>query len=92
MSAPIVTGILSFGMSGRIFHAPFVHAHEGFKLKAVVERSKKNAAQIYPDIISYDSVEDILADDEIQLIIVNTPNELHFEQAKQVLLSGSTLR
>ncbi|UEG52991.1 Gfo/Idh/MocA family oxidoreductase [Mucilaginibacter daejeonensis] len=91
MSAPIVTGILSFGMSGRIFHAPFVHAHEGFRLKAVVERSKKNAAQIYPGIISYDSVEDMLADEEIQLIIVNTPNELHFEQAKQVLLAGKHL-
>lgn len=88
MSSPIVTGILSFGMSGRIFHAPFVHAHPGFKFKAVVERTNKNAQQYYPDVVSYDSVEAMLNDAEIQLIIVNTPNQLHYEQAKQVLLAG----
>ncbi|MDT3402902.1 Gfo/Idh/MocA family oxidoreductase [Mucilaginibacter terrae] len=88
MSSPIVTGILSFGMSGRIFHAPFVHAHPGFQFKAVVERSKKNVKEYYPDVISYDSVDEILNDEEIQLIIVNTPNQLHYEQAKQALLAG----
>jgi scyllo-inositol 2-dehydrogenase (NADP+) len=88
MSSPVVTGLLSFGMSGRIFHAPFVHAHEGFKFKAVLERSKKIAANHYPGIVSYDSIEDLLKDEEIELVIVNTPNYLHYEQAKQVLLSG----
>jgi scyllo-inositol 2-dehydrogenase (NADP+) len=88
MSSPIVTGLLSFGMSGRIFQAPFVHAHEGFKLKAVLERSKKTAADHYPGIVSYNTLEDLLNDDEIELVIVNTPNHLHYEQAKQVLLAG----
>lgn len=88
MSSPIVTGLLSFGMSGRIFHAPFVHAHEGFKLKAVLERNQKNAVQYYPDIASYDRMEELLNDAEIQLIIVNTPNHLHYEQAKQALQAG----
>jgi scyllo-inositol 2-dehydrogenase (NADP+) len=88
MSSAIVTGILSFGMSGRIFHAPFVHAHEGFKFKAVLERNQKNAAQCYPDVVSYDRIEDLLNDEEIELVIVNTPNHLHYEQAKQALLAG----
>jgi len=88
MSSPIVTGILSFGMSGRIFHAPFVHAHEGFMFKAVLERNQKNAAQYYPDVVSYDRMEDLLNDEEIDLIIVNTPNHLHYEQAKQALQAG----
>ncbi len=88
MSSPIVTGILSFGMSGRIFHAPFVHAHPGFKFKAVLERNQKKAANFYPDVVSYDAIEDLLNDDEIELVIVNTPNHLHYQQAKQVLLAG----
>ncbi|CAM3868527.1 Gfo/Idh/MocA family oxidoreductase [Mucilaginibacter galii] len=88
MSSPIVTGILSFGMSGRIFHAPFVHAHEGFKFKAVLERNQKNAAEYYPDVVSYGSIEDLLNDAEIELVIVNTPNHLHYEQAKQALQAG----
>jgi len=88
MSSPIVTGILSFGMSGRIFHAPFVHAHEGFKFKAVLERNQKNAAHYYPDVVSYDRIEDLLNDEKIELVIVNTPNHLHYEQAKQALQAG----
>ncbi|MVN92499.1 Gfo/Idh/MocA family oxidoreductase [Mucilaginibacter aquatilis] len=91
MSSPIVTGILSFGMSGRIFHAPFVHAHQGFNFKAVVERTNKNVNQFYPDVISYDSIEAILADNEIELIIVNTPNYLHYEHARQALLAGKSV-
>jgi scyllo-inositol 2-dehydrogenase (NADP+) len=88
MASPIVTGILSFGMSGRIFHAPFVHAHPGFKFKAVLERTHKNAVEHYPDVVSYNSIEALLGDEEIELVIVNTPNHLHYEQAKQALQAG----
>jgi scyllo-inositol 2-dehydrogenase (NADP+) len=88
MSLPIVTGILSFGMSGRIFHAPFVHAHPGFRFKAVLERNQKNAVQYYPDVVSYDSIDDLLNEKEIELIIVNTPNQLHYEHARLALQAG----
>jgi len=36
MSQIINTGIASFGMSGKVFHAPFIQAHPGFKLQAIV--------------------------------------------------------
>ena len=88
MSSPIVSGILSYGMSGRIFHAPFLSTDPAFKLKAVVERHEKKAAKRYPDIISYDSIDAILRDDEIELIVVNTPNFLHYEHAKRALEAG----
>ncbi|MFD2144134.1 hypothetical protein [Mucilaginibacter antarcticus] len=42
MSAPIVTGLLAYGMSGRVFHAPFLSTNPQFKMKAVVERNQKN--------------------------------------------------
>ncbi|RKR85649.1 putative dehydrogenase [Mucilaginibacter gracilis] len=88
MSSTIVTGIMSYGMSGRIFHAPFLDAHPGFKLKAVTERSSKTAAQRYPDIISYNTIEELLADEEIELIVVNTPNNTHYSLATQALKAG----
>ncbi|WP_158837409.1 Gfo/Idh/MocA family oxidoreductase [Polaribacter sp. L3A8] len=81
----IKTGILSFGMSGQIFHAPFLDEHQNFELKAVVERSKKKAHLIYSDIKSYNTIDEILADSEIELVIVNTPNPTHFEFALKAL-------
>ena len=88
MSKPIVTGILAYGMSGCVFHAPFIATNPEFKFKAVVERHEKKAAAIYPDVISYNSIDELINDDEIELVIVNTPNYLHFENAKQALLAG----
>jgi scyllo-inositol 2-dehydrogenase (NADP+) len=88
MSKPIVTGLMSYGMSGRIFHAPFISTNPGFTFKAVVERHEKKAANTYPDIISYNSIEELLNDDEIELIIVNTPNYTHLDYAIRAMEAG----
>lgn len=85
---PIKTALCSFGMSGRLFHAPFIETLPEFELYAVWERSKKTAAEKYPSIISFDSYEALLADEAIELVIVNTPNATHFEYAKKALLAG----
>ncbi len=84
----IKSGVLTFGKSGSAFHAPFLNAHQGFELKAIVERNYKKAQRTYPDIISYDSVEEILNDGSIDLVIVNSPDHLHFEHTKAALLAG----
>ena len=85
---PVRTAICSFGMSGKVFHAPFLHLHEGFTLHSVWERSKKTAAEFYPGIKSADTYEQLLADDAVELIVVNTPNYTHFDYTKKALLAG----
>lgn len=85
---PVITGILSYGMSGRIFHAPFIDASPAFTLRAFVERSQKKALDAYPGAISYDSVDELLADPAIELVIVNTPNNTHEELARKSLEAG----
>lgn len=84
----IITGILSYGMSGRVFHAPFIEVNPNFKFHAVVERHHKSAHEKYPNVISYDRVEDLLNDPAIELVIVNTPNDTHVAYAEQALLAG----
>ena len=79
---------MAYGMSGKVFHAPFVHLHDGFNFVAVTERSKKQAVQDYPGIVSYDTIDELIADDNIDLIIINTPNYTHYEYAKKCLLAG----
>ena len=43
----IKTALLSYGMSGKLFHAPFIMAHPGFQLTGAWERSHKNIEQDY---------------------------------------------
>lgn len=83
----IKTALLSYGMSGKVFHAPFLELHEGFELKGSWERSKKLIHKEYPEAKSYASLEELLQDD-IDLVIVNTPTDTHFEYAKKALKAG----
>ncbi|WP_306349614.1 Gfo/Idh/MocA family oxidoreductase [Flavobacterium sp. '19STA2R22 D10 B1'] len=83
----IKVALLSYGVSGKIFHAPFIEQHPGFELTGSWERSKQLIQLDYPTIKSYKTIEELLADD-VDLVIVNTPIATHFEYTKQVLLAG----
>jgi predicted dehydrogenase len=83
----IKTALLSYGMSGKVFHAPFINFHPGFELVGAWERTKKLIREDYPTVKSYFAIEALLEDD-VDLVIVNTPVETHYEYAKKVLLAG----
>jgi len=88
MIAPINAALCSFGMSGLVFHSPFLNVNPHFNFYAVWERSKNIAAQKYPSVKTYRTLEDMLADDLVELVIVNTPNYTHFDYAKKALEAG----
>jgi predicted dehydrogenase len=87
----IRVGLVGFGLAGRVFHAPLIASVEGLELAAVVERSTNNAAERYPGITTYRSIEEMLADASLGLIVLGTPSGAHFEQAKQILSAGKNL-
>jgi predicted dehydrogenase len=86
--AEIGVGIIGYGLAGRVFHAPFVSAVPGLKLEAFVERRTDEAHRAYPATRTYRTVEELLGDAAISLVVVATPNETHFELAKQALAAG----
>lgn len=88
MSQPIRTAVLGYGFAGRIFHSPFVFAVPGLELSAIVQRHGDNAATDYPKARILRSVEEAFADPAIDLIVVGTPNDSHFELAKAALEAG----
>ncbi len=85
---PIKTALCSFGMSGGVFHAPFLQQHPGFEFYGVFERTKNLAETKYPSVKTFRTLEELLHDDVIELIIVNTPNNTHSEYAKMGLEAG----
>jgi predicted dehydrogenase len=52
------------------------------------ERSQKNIQKAYPGTHSYDSLEEVIQEADIELIIVNTPIPTHFEYASKALRAG----
>lgn len=84
----IVTGLAAYGMSGSLFHAPFICVNAGFELRYVVERSKDEARKRYPDVRTLRSFDELLATPDVELVVVNTPDVTHYEYTKKALLAG----
>ncbi|NJO01483.1 MAG: Gfo/Idh/MocA family oxidoreductase [Bacteroidia bacterium] len=85
MTDPIKTGLASYGMSGQVFHAPFLDTDERFTLLSVLQRQGDQARQDYPQVQIERSYNELLANKELELIVVNTPNHLHYLMAKEAL-------
>ena len=88
MKDKIHTGLASYGMSGRIFHAPFLETNPDYILKTILERTPKGSKEKYPGVNIVTSYEELLSDKNIDLIVVNTPDHTHYELAKNALNAG----
>jgi scyllo-inositol 2-dehydrogenase (NADP+) len=86
--APVKTVVLSFGLSGKAFHCPFIYLHEGFELYGIWERTKNESPQFYPGVKIFRSLEEVLAEKEVELVVVNTPTATHYEYSKLALEAG----
>lgn len=87
----IKVGVCAFGMSGKVFHAPFLKEHPGFFMSALVERSKEESKSKYPETTIYRSVEEMLQHEDLDLVIVNTPVQTHFDYVKMALEAGKNV-
>lgn len=87
----IRVGLVGFGMAGRVFHGPLLSSVAGLELAAVLERSTNKAAERYPGITVYRSLEEMLADKSLGLFVVATPNDTHYALAKEILSAGKNV-
>jgi scyllo-inositol 2-dehydrogenase (NADP+) len=84
----IPVGLVGFGNAGRTFHAPVIRAVPGLKLSCIVQRTGDSAHEKYPDVRVVRTIHELLADNSIRLVVIATPNDSHFELARQCLLAG----
>ena len=78
----IKTGLAAFGMSGQIFHAPFISTNPAFCLTAITERNKNLSKERYPSARIVRSFEELVALDELELVVINTPDSTHYSRAR----------
>jgi len=83
----INVGIAGFGMSGEIFQAPFLHANPHFAIKKVYERNSDRASAEYPYVEIVRTFDALLTED-IDLVVISTPNQHHFDMAKSAMEAG----
>lgn len=94
----IRVGLIGFGLSGRIFHAPFVvndaHMEMAYVCSSKPEEVKATLSDwsasdwSAPDVVVVSSAEAVFKADDVDLVVITTPNKVHFDQAKQALENG----
>ena len=80
--------LCSYGMSGKVFHAPLITAESGLKLHTILQRNEPTALADYPQVNIVKTFEELLANPDIHVVVVNTPNEFHYPMTKAALQAG----
>ncbi|RPD66771.1 oxidoreductase [Lentinus tigrinus ALCF2SS1-7] len=96
--APINTCVVGVGLGGLTFHAPFVLALPHlFKLHAVMERNPaapggklqaRFGEQAAKGVTIHRTFDAVLADPDVELVVITTPSETHYELAERALEAG----
>ena len=81
-------GLIGFGLAGQAFHAPVIRGVPGMELACILERRGTRAREKYPELRVARTLDELLADKEIQLCVIATPNDSHFEYAQACLMAG----
>ncbi|NWL31905.1 Gfo/Idh/MocA family protein [Paenarthrobacter nitroguajacolicus] len=91
-SQPIRTAVAGFGLSGSVFHAPFIASNPAYELAVIAtsdEARQTKAKERYPATQIVNTPQDILARaDQLDLVVLGTPPATHFPLAKAALEAG----
>ena len=90
-TGPIRAGVIGYGLSGRVFHAPFLAANPDFSLDVIVTSNAERSAQArtaYPDVQVLATAEELLARTDLDLVVIGTPPETHVPLAHAALDAG----
>ncbi len=92
-TAKIRTGIVGYGLSGRIFHAPFIATNPRFALEVISTRDlgrQAQAREAHPDAEIVFTPHELFARG-LDLVILATPADAHLEQGLAAFATGAAV-
>ena len=84
-------GMVGYGLAGRLFHAPYIDAVDGLRIRAIATSNPERRAQALsdrPDAEVVGSVDALLARPDVEVVVVVTPNRSHAPIGTQALAAG----
>jgi predicted dehydrogenase len=91
LNRPANVAVVGFGNAGRTFHAPLVAAEPGLTLHTIVSSRPDEVAAAWPQVRVAPSLEAVLDDPAIDLIVLATPDALHAAQAEAAMNAGKAV-
>ena len=79
------------GKSTNRYHAPFVNKLDHIQIKTIYSPSGKIRWKKLEGVHYTDRINDIWEDDDLDLVVITTPNEYHYSVAKEALEQGKNV-
>lgn len=87
-ASPLRVALIGYGLAGKVFHAPLVSTTEGMQLASVVSRDAERVRADFPDVRVDATAEAAFAADDVDLVVIATPNATHAPLARAALARG----
>lgn len=90
LEPPVKVGIVGYGYAGRAFHSYLVSLAEGLELYAIATRDPQRREQAAQDqgVKTFETLEQMLDDPQVQLVVIATPHDTHRDLAVTALRAG----
>jgi scyllo-inositol 2-dehydrogenase (NADP+) len=82
------TGVVGFGVAAQFMHLPFIITNPAFQLQSILQRHGDSAKEKYPAVQIVRNLDEMLKDDDLELVVITTPNDSHFDYASRALNAG----
>ena len=90
----INTAVIGYGYAGKSFHSYLTGLAEGLNLYAIASRNpdrRQAAAQDYPGVQIYETIDQVIEDSNVDLVVLATPHDTHAELAIKAIDAGKHL-
>ncbi|WP_043527449.1 oxidoreductase [Litchfieldella xinjiangensis] len=88
MTEHFSVGVVGYGFASQTFHVPLIQSTPGLDLVAVSSSDAGKVQAALPGVEVEAKPQGLFARDDIDLVVIPTPNETHFPLAKAALAAG----
>jgi len=90
VSRMVKVGVVGYGYAGRVFHCPLIAQVDELQLVAVASRDegRRHQAQQTWGVRVYATPDELLADPQVDVVVIATPHNTHHPLAKAALQAG----
>jgi scyllo-inositol 2-dehydrogenase (NADP+) len=88
MPQKIRVGVAGYGKAAKFFHIPFLRTLEQYELVSILQRSTDEAKNDFPELTIARSIDELVQQQDLDLVVITTSNDTHFDFAKKAMLAG----
>jgi predicted dehydrogenase len=81
-------GLVGYGYAGKTFHAPLIAAVPALHLVAVASSDPAKVHADWPQVSVHATPAELIGRDDLDLVVIATPNDTHHPLARAALLAG----